>query len=76
MTAASRHLPSGRTMRAARLGREIACVIVLKILALTLLYYLFFSPPHRPTADTATHLTAPLDPMLNQPISGQPNSGI
>ncbi len=38
------------------LGRELAIVIVAKILLLLLLYWLFFSPAHRPVADTAAHL--------------------
>jgi hypothetical protein len=38
------------------LGYELAIVIVVKILLLCLLYWLFFSPAHRPVADTAKHV--------------------
>jgi hypothetical protein len=38
------------------LGRELAIVIVAKILLLLLLYWLFFSPAHRPATDVAAHL--------------------
>lgn len=52
----SAHLP---------LGYELALVIALKVIALVILYYLFFSPAHRPVADTAAHLIGPID--FNQP---------
>jgi hypothetical protein len=58
MITGNRRLPTG-ALHGSRLGREIAWVIVLKVIALTLLYYLFFSPAHRPVADTAAHLLTP-----------------
>lgn len=42
-----------------RLSREIAILLCAKLAALTLLYFLFFSPSHRITADvptTSTHI--------------------
>jgi hypothetical protein len=42
-----------------RLTREIAILLCAKLAALTLLYFLFFSPSHRITADaptTSTHI--------------------
>lgn len=34
------------------LWREIALLLAAKVVALTCLYLLFFSPPHRPLVDT------------------------
>jgi len=62
-------------MRSSRLTREIAWVIVLKVIALILLYYLFFSPSHRPEADLAVHLTAPFAPAPDQVNNDQQTSG-
>jgi hypothetical protein len=39
-----------------KLGHELALVVLAKILLITLLYWLFFSPAHRPHTDTAAHL--------------------
>jgi len=62
-------------MRSSRLRREIAWVIVLKVIALILLYYFFFSPSHRPETDLAVHLTAPFDPATSHVNSDQQTSG-
>lgn len=43
------------------LGHELALVVALKIVALVILYYLFFSPAHRPATDTAAHLIGPIE---------------
>lgn len=48
-------------MPASRLGRELTWALAFKIVAILLMYALFFSPSHRhrPTpADTAAFLTA------------------
>ena len=48
-------------MSASRLGRELTWALAFKIVAIILMYALFFSPSHRhrPTpADTAAFLTA------------------
>jgi hypothetical protein len=71
MIAGSRRHPAGGTMRSSRLRREIAWVIVLKVIALILLYYFFFSPSHRPDADLAVHLMAPVDPAASHVNSDQ-----
>ncbi|HVU22356.1 MAG TPA: hypothetical protein VHE09_16620 [Rhizomicrobium sp.] len=42
-----------------RLSREITVLLCAKLAALTVLYFLFFSPSHRVTADapaTSTHI--------------------
>jgi hypothetical protein len=75
MIAGYRRQPAGGTMRSSRLMREIAWVIVLKVIALILLYYLFFSPSHRPEADLSVHLTAPFNPAASQMNGNQPTSG-
>jgi hypothetical protein len=48
-------------MAESRLGRELALALVFKVVAIALIYALFFSPAHRhrPTpADTAAFLTS------------------
>ncbi|HVI87567.1 MAG TPA: hypothetical protein VM659_04645 [Dongiaceae bacterium] len=75
MIAGYRRHPPGGTMRSSRLTREIAWVIVLKVIALILLYYFFFSPSHRPETDLAVHLTAPFDPAPDHVNSDQQDSG-
>ena len=47
------------------LGHELVLVVILKIIALVALYYLCFSPPHRPHADTAAHIMGGVD--ISQP---------
>ena len=50
-----RHRPSVMA-RHLSLGHELALIVILKVIALMLIWYLFFSPAHRPTTDTAAHL--------------------
>jgi hypothetical protein len=40
-------------MKRARLWRDIAVVLTAKLVLLTCLYFAFFSPSHRPAADSA-----------------------
>ncbi len=50
-----------RGMSASRLGKELSLALACKIVAIVLIYAMFFSPSHRhrPTpADTAAFLTA------------------
>jgi len=42
-----------QAVRRPRYWREIAILLVAKLLALTCLYFLFFGPSHRPLADSA-----------------------
>jgi hypothetical protein len=54
-----RYLPRYLTRRFAHrfaLGHELALVVILKVIALIALYYLFFSPAHRPHTDPAAHI--------------------
>jgi hypothetical protein len=49
----------GREPCVPRLSREIAILLCAKLAALTLLYFLFFSPSHRVAVDapaTSTHI--------------------
>jgi hypothetical protein len=52
-------------MFARRLSREITVLILIKAAALTLLFFLFFSPSHRPHIDA--------DRMEQQILSEQPH---
>jgi hypothetical protein len=47
---------SGWRPRRLKLGHELGLAILAKLLLIALLYGLFFSPSHRPPADTAAHL--------------------
>jgi hypothetical protein len=54
-----RYLPRYWTRHFGRrfaLGHELALVVILKVIALIALYYLFFSPAHRPHTDPAAHI--------------------
>ena len=42
-----------QAVRRPLLWREIAILLIAKLLALTCLYFLFFGPSHRPLADAA-----------------------
>jgi hypothetical protein len=52
------------------LGHELALVIILKVIALIAIYYLFFSPAHRPATDTAAHLMGGVEITQPQPLPG------
>jgi hypothetical protein len=60
-----------------RLSRELAGLIALKLVALALLWWLFFSPAHRTAvdADITRHrlgmVATPLDPATAAPQSAQ-----
>jgi len=64
-----RHLPPVMT-RHLSLGHELALIIFLKVIALMVIWYLFFSPAHRPPADTAAHLLGTFDPAQPHTPSG------
>lgn len=46
-----------QTVATNRLGREIGAALVIKVMALALLYFAFFSPSHRPTVTPAAITT-------------------
>jgi hypothetical protein len=58
-------------MRHLTLGHELALVVILKVIALVALYYLFFSPAHRPNADTAAHLMGGVEITQPSELSGR-----
>lgn len=39
-----------------RLRRDLILLILIKLAMLSLLYFLFFSPSHRPDIDAVTHI--------------------
>jgi hypothetical protein len=46
-------------MTTTRLGRDLAIVLGLKLIALAALYWLCFAPSHRPAIDLAAHFVSP-----------------
>ena len=40
-----------------RLRRDLILLVVIKLAMLSLLYYLFFSPSHRPEIDAVAHIS-------------------
>ena len=38
------------------LSREVAVVLIIKVIALTVIFVLFFSPAHRPVVDASARL--------------------
>jgi hypothetical protein len=49
-------MPVTARLPASRLGRDIILALAAKAAALLLLWLFFFSPAHRPPADTARHI--------------------
>ena len=49
-------MPATGRLQRSRLGRDIALALAAKLAALVLLWAFFFSPAHRPSADTARHI--------------------
>jgi hypothetical protein len=54
--------PASAVAGSRRIGRELLAVVALKILALILIYALFFSPSHRPPHDVVAHVINPSSP--------------
>jgi hypothetical protein len=44
------------TFRPGAIGRNLIVLMAMKLVVLTLLYWLFFSPSHRPEIDVARHI--------------------
>lgn len=57
-------------MRHVSLRHELAVIIVLKVIALMAIWYLFFSPAHRPSTDAAAHLLGNSEVVQPQSLSG------
>ena len=49
-----------------KLARELAWVVALKLAALTVLYFLFFTPAHRNPIDVAAHIAGPTQSATGQ----------
>jgi hypothetical protein len=49
-------------MHGNRLARELAALCVIKLIAIGVLYALFFGPSHRPVVEAAIHLGGPVWP--------------
>jgi hypothetical protein len=52
--------------RRPRLGRDILCLSLAKLVALGLLYTLFFAPSHRVPIDPASHFGVATSPPPSQ----------
>ncbi|HVY17675.1 MAG TPA: hypothetical protein VHB27_20820 [Rhodopila sp.] len=47
------HAAPGQTRA---IGRDLLVLVAVKLVALTLIYWVFFSPSHRPAIDVASHI--------------------